>query len=310
MSVAFTWRPYRDEHDLIAMRAFLAAAYLASPRGLADGLWHPGDMTWAVFLNSLVGPIDRGDLWFDRDGALAATVWRYKGGTEMSIRPDIHASPALPELVRLVFRRLADLQRSTGDDTPLNLGCVEGASPLADAMTTMGFIAENSDPMTIFRMNLTDRMLKTRPLAPGFSVRAIAGPDDYPDRVAIHQEVWAPSRVTLEGYARLQSMPGYDRDLDIVAVTPDGRFAAYCILWHDPTTRTCHFEPVGTREEFRGRGLAAATLLEALRRAQARGVETAWVYTDESRTAAQALYRSIGFEPVARYVGYRRTVDR
>ena len=306
MHPAFTWRPYNDVRDLIAMRAFLSAAYRASERGLADGLWHPGDMTWAVFLNSLVGPIDRGDLWFDGAGELAAIVWRYKGGTEMSIRPNLQASTTLTPLLRAILRRHDDLQRIAGDPVPLTIGCSEGHATIPAALLSLGCKADNTDPMTIFRMDLATTVLPTRVLADGFTLRALAGPADYPDRVAIHREVWAPSQVTIDGFARLQDMPGYDRALDIVAVAPDGRFAAYCILWHDPATRSCHFEPVGARKEFRGRGLASAMLVEALRRAQARGVETAWVYTDEARTAAQALYRSVGFTAVGRYIGFVR----
>ncbi len=306
MHQVFTCRPYRDEADLVAMRAFLSAAYHTNPNGLADGQWHPGDMTWAVFLNSLVGPIDRGDLWFDADGQLASIVWRYKGGAEMTIRPDVRRSPALATLLDGIVARLDALRAEATPDAPLRIGGVEGADGVGALLLARGFQTDNDDPMTIFRKDFATSPVPTAPVAPGFSIRSIAGPDDFIDRVAIHSEVWDPSKMTVDGFTRLQTMTGYDPDLDIVAVAPDGRFAAYCILWHDPLTRSCELEPVGAREEFRGRGLTKATLAEALRRAEARGAETAWVYTDESRTAAQALYRSLGFRPVGRYIAYVR----
>jgi len=306
MTQAFTWRAYRDTSDLVMMRSFLSAAYQSSEHGLADGMWHPGDMTWAVFLNSLVGPIDRGDLWFDAGGRLAAIVWRYKGGAEMTIRPDLRRPDTIDGLLSLVIARLDALRLESGATTPLTIGAVEGVDDIGACLRAFGFVADNHDPMTIFRKNFADSPVRDVPLAPGFTIRAIAGPVDYADRVAIHREVWEPSKVTVAGFERLQTMPGYDPALDIVAVAPDGRFAAYCILWHDPVTRTCELEPVGAREEFRGRGLTKAVLAEALRRGQARGAVTAWVYTDESRTAAQALYRSVGFAPVARYIAYVR----
>jgi hypothetical protein len=39
--------------------------------------------------------------------------------------------------------------------------------------------------------------------------------------------------------------PGYERDLDLVAAAPDGRFGAYCVCWMDPANGVGEFEPVG-----------------------------------------------------------------
>jgi ribosomal protein S18 acetylase RimI-like enzyme len=136
-------------------------------------------------------------------------------------------------------------------------------------------------------------------------VRAVRE-NEIEDRVAIHREVWHPSRVTLDGYRAMRTVPGYDPELDIVAVAPDGTIAAYAICWHDEVNRNGLFEPVGAREASRGRGLAKAVLLETLRRLRERGCEHAYVYTTEDREPACRLYLSAGFEIIGRWVGYRR----
>jgi hypothetical protein len=41
-------------------------------------------------------------------------------------------------------------------------------------------------------------------------------------RLAIHRDVWYPSKVTLEAYRRMRSVSGYTPELDIVVVAPDG----------------------------------------------------------------------------------------
>jgi mycothiol synthase len=90
--------------------------------------------------------------------------------------------------------------------------------------------------------------------------------------------------------------PGYERDLDLVAAAPDGRFGAYCVCWMDPANGVGEFEPVGARPDFRGRGLAKAVVSEGFRRMKARGAHTALVCFEEDNAAARRLYESVGFD--------------
>ncbi len=76
-------------------------------------------------------------------------------------------------------------------------------------------------------------------------------------------------------YRRLRSSPVYDPELDIVLEDASGRFLSYCIGWLDIANRFGHFEPVGCRPDFTGRGYARAVTIEGLRRMQARGMHTA-----------------------------------
>ncbi len=105
----------------------------------------------------------------------------------------------------------------------------------------------------------------------------------------------------------LMRLPGYARDLDLVAVTSEGISAAYVNGWLDPVNRIGDFGPVGARPDFRRRGLTRAVLLEGMRRMQTRGMDRVCVSTGESNTAAQQLYESVGFRAVNRYLEYVKT---
>jgi ribosomal protein S18 acetylase RimI-like enzyme len=147
-------------------------------------------------------------------------------------------------------------------------------------------------------------------LPSGFRVRSLAGDaSEVADRAAAHREVWHPwtvGEVTDEQYARFMQMPGYDRDLDVVAVAPDGTIAAYVNGWLDPVNKIGDLGPVGAREAYRRQGLTRAVLLECLRRMKARGMDRVCVSTGEENVAARGLYESIGFRIVNRYVEYAR----
>lgn len=144
-------------------------------------------------------------------------------------------------------------------------------------------------------------------LPPGCQVRAFAGADEIPNRAEAYREVWLPwtvGYVTDNNYARFMRLPGYDRELDIVTVAPDGVIAAYVNGWIDPVNRIGDFGPVGARAAYRRQGLTRAALLESLRRMQTLGMERVCISTGVSNTPARRLYESVGFTIVNQYLEY------
>ncbi len=132
------------------------------------------------------------------------------------------------------------------------------------------------------------------------SARPVGGEEEWERRVNLHREVWSPSRVTLAAYEKLRETPGYDPNLDLVALEPGGAFAAYCICWYDPHSRTGLFEPVGTHPAHRRMGLGRAVVAEGLRRLRSLGATSALVTCAHGNEAALRLYEDAGFEVVDR----------
>jgi ribosomal protein S18 acetylase RimI-like enzyme len=96
-------------------------------------------------------------------------------------------------------------------------------------------------------------------------------------------------------HRRLQANPGYDAELNPVAVAPDGELAASCMCWLDERNRSGEIEPLGTRHAHRRLGLARAIVLEAARRLRERGAEHVLVYGVSVNEPARRLYASAGF---------------
>jgi mycothiol synthase len=189
---------------------------------------------------------------------------------------------------------------------PLSIAELVTDTLFADFITASGF-ARNDAPMMRFHRRSLAREIPEPDLPSGYTIRSIVSEDEYEERVESHREVWSPSKFTVDGYRQLRSSPGYDPELDLVVVAPDGDFAANTICWHDEVNRSGEFEPVGTRAAYRGMGLAKALLHEGMRRLRACGCEMAYVNTTEDREAACRLYLSAGFEIVNRWVYYQRT---
>ena len=117
---------------------------------------------------------------------------------------------------------------------------------------------------------------------------------------------WTVGNVSDDDYARLMRLPGYNRDLDVVTVTPDEVIAAYVNGWIDPVNRIGDFGPVGALPAYRRKGLTRAALLEGLRRMKARGMDRVCISTRVSNRPALQLYESIGFKIGNQYLDYVR----
>jgi ribosomal protein S18 acetylase RimI-like enzyme len=141
----------------------------------------------------------------------------------------------------------------------------------------------------------------------GCQVRSFAGESELTHRAAAHREVWRPwtvGNVSDDDYAALTHLPGYDRQLDVVAVAADGVIAAYVNGWIDSVNQVGDFGPVGALPAYRRQGLTKAVLLECMGRMQKRGMNRVSVSTGVSNDPGLRLYESVGFTIVNEYHEY------
>lgn len=99
--------------------------------------------------------------------------------------------------------------------------------------------------------------------------------------------------------------PSFRHDLNLVALAPDGTFAAHVGVNYEPINRYGVFEPVCTHPEHLRKGLARSLMLEGLRRLKALGALSAVVETGDMEPA-NALYRVCGFTEEYRGHDYER----
>jgi ribosomal protein S18 acetylase RimI-like enzyme len=236
--------------------------------------WHVGDIAWGARMHSGREDEWRFRTWEDGGRTVAWSWLRLDNG---DLDHDVH-----PEHLHLL-------------DEILDVPEAKNAFAFEDDATVQAALARHGfrTPGAVYHFNV--RQLDDLPEArvpDGFTLRTVE-PGDLAERVAVHRDVWAPSRVTEESYAHVQATPPYRRSLDCVVEAPDGRLAGYALLWPDDENGVGELEPVGVRDEFRGRGLAYAVCVDALRRWRDEGGTSAIVYCVND--AACALYRKLGF---------------
>jgi ribosomal protein S18 acetylase RimI-like enzyme len=145
-------------------------------------------------------------------------------------------------------------------------------------------------------------------LAAGFSVRPLAGENEVYAYVQLHRAVFESKNMTAKWRIRTLRCPEYRPDLDLVAVAPDGRLAAFCVCWlnRDLEQPSGQIEPLGVHQDFRQLGLGRAILSEGLRRLYLCGADRVYVETDKYRNAALELYQAVGFRVIYDVLVHRK----
>ena len=147
------------------------------------------------------------------------------------------------------------------------------------------------------------------PLPKGFSLRQLAGESEVEAYVMLHQATFMTKNMTGEWRQRTLKQPAYLPDLDVVAVAPGGRLAAFCIGWLSQNVDgelIAQVEPLGCHADFRSYALGRLALCEVLRRLQAHNPQKIYVETDKFRSTAFRLYESLGFKVVREILVYRK----
>ena len=300
-------RPYAGEADLLQMRDMLMEARA----GTGDWRYpHVGLLAWDFFMIVChLDPRRHIRLWHDESGRLAG--YAMVGDDPQlywQVPPQHEWSGIESEALAWAEVLVADLRRD--DPGQWSEALVSGARQ--DDAARIAFLEEHGfhyrgESAEVDMIRSLDAALPEVVLPEGFRGRALAGAEEVGERAAAYREVWQPwtvGDVSDGDYRALMGLPGYDRELDLVAVGPGGVIAAFANCWIDPVNCIGDFGPVGARPAYRRRGLTRAVLCEGLRRLKEAGMDRACVSTGVANTAARALYESVGFRVVSRYLDY------
>jgi ribosomal protein S18 acetylase RimI-like enzyme len=301
-------RFYETEHDLRRMRGLLMEG-----RSHTDDwhYWHVGELAWGFFMvDCHLKPQEHIRLWHDDEGKLVGyAVLGEDPAFDCQVLPEYEWSGIETEAMAWAETRLTELRER--DAKRWSGNPVSGARQ--DNARRIAFLEQHGfryggEFAEVNMLRSLGEPIPEAALPTGCQVRAVAADGgEISNRAAAHREVWHPwtvGNVSDDDYARFMRLPGYNRDLDVVTVTPDGVIAAYVNGWIDPVNRIGDFGPVGALPAYRRQGLTRAALLEGLRRMRARGMDRVCVSTGVSNTPALRLYESIGFRIVNKYLDY------
>ncbi len=287
--------------DFWRVRAFLRDTFLLN--GRREDNWQAYRFeywVWHGIANLEQGPAEEKIfLWETPDGSLAAVLnAEGRGNAYLQLHPEFRTAALEAEMISVAEERLWTVAKDGKDKVAV--WAHEGNSLREGILESRGYRVRPEVSMHDRWMSLEGYV--PGPVVPaGYVVRPMGDGAEllercYTSGLAFHPDdpnCAHENRADVTWYRNIQKAPLYRRDLDIVAVAPDGAVASFCTIWFDDVTLTAACEPVATSPAHQKKGLAKACIHEGLRRAREMGATLGFVGSGEE--GAHRCYESAGF---------------
>jgi len=258
---------------------------------------------------------DNTRLWFDAKDQIVgfAFVDHYN-----NLRFEMDQQAAHPdtesEIVTWGVECIRRAMQERGESLTLDASCRDDDTERIALLEQHGFVRQKMRSLQMVRS--LNEPIPTPPVPAGFSVRHVAGEREVKALVALHRAAFGTEKMTIEERLAMMRVPEYDSELDLLAIAPDGRFAANCMCSisreeNEHTGRNEGYtDPVATHPDFRRRGLARALLLTGFHRLKQRGVDTAVLGTSSENVAMQGTAKAVGFRTQSTTLWFAKPVSR
>jgi len=289
--VTIIFRNFRRDGDFERIGAFLAALY--QPRN-PTGNWLQPEWEYAFF-HPLMDEVHlaRIGIW-EQDGEIVGVVYYgwHLGDSFYFFHPEHR------ELLGAMLDYAETELKGVSSIDGRHYLCAfvnELDRPFLDLVQSRGYTRDPESDMPAYHMGIPDPFPAVT-LPPGFRLQSLA---DECDWAKVHRALWRGfdhgddvpmNDEEYESRRKMFDTPSARRDLKIVAVAPNGEYAAFCGMFYDSANHYALVEPVATVPEYRRLGIGRAVVLEGMRRCAALGAREAYVGND------LPVYRSLGFE--------------
>jgi ribosomal protein S18 acetylase RimI-like enzyme len=288
-------RTARDLSDLQAVRELAQA--LPGPTAISD------------LEERLLMPSIRENLClWEESGRLAAFAFvDGYNNLNFEILPAARGSELEDALVSWAEDQMRERNALLGAEDTLD-ACFSPADSWQIALLLRNGFTEQSIRSLRYRLDLSAPP-SPREFPRGFSWRPVLGEREIPDLVALHRAAFGTLNMTAEQRLAMMEAPDYRPDLDLVALSPEGRLAAFCvggISAEEPDLG--YTDPIGTRPEYQGLGLARALTERCLAGLFAAGVRRVRTGTSSENLPMQRLARSLGFQLESEQIWFSKIV--
>jgi mycothiol synthase len=315
----FQARPYAGDADLPAITALLN---LCDAVDNLDDSYTEDDLR-QEFDSPEFDPARDLRLWEDAEGRLAGfgQIWipketeKVDGGLYLRVHPDARGQHLEEEILAWGEARTREAAQEQGKPAQIRCwlreGNYVGAILEGQGLQIVRYFYKMARPL--------DQPLPEPELPEGFRmIDATQAGDTHVERwVEMFNQSfidhWNHHPLTVANHRHWIASPKYKAERDLVALAPDGTYAAFCFCWIDPddnarkNRKEGWIDILGTRRGYRKIGLGTGMLLAGMHLLKGEGMDTAVLGVDaENPSGALRLYESVGFASVQTSVTYSK----
>jgi ribosomal protein S18 acetylase RimI-like enzyme len=189
-------------------------------------------------------------------------------------------------------------------EATLDTNCNERDTLRVELLKSFGFIPR--DLMTLHLTRCLSDPIPPVALPAGFTIRPVTGEDEVDAVTALFHAAYGSERMTREDILSIMRTSSYDRELDLVAISPDGRLIGLCTCGIEEdlnrllSQKLGSTDPVLVHPDFQGLGLARALIWSGWEKLKTRGIQVAELLTSSHNEKGIAAFIKAGYRIDAR----------
>ena len=246
-------------------------------------------------------------LWEDVSGRLIGFAIR--DGSHLMFEFMPHHDDVVAQIIAW-----AETNGRLASENRLICGCSDSDTERMALLEQHGFVA--TADCSLLMAHPLHEPIPTPQLPSGFTIRHLEGEHEIEALVALHRAAFDTENMTVESRLAMMRVSDYEPELDLIAIDPDGIFAAYCMchINHEENRLTGrndgYTDPVATHPAFQRLGLAKALLLRGLSLLRQRGIDTAYLGTGGQNIAMQRAAAAVGFRVESEQIRFAKQLPQ
>ena len=221
------------------------------------------------------------------------------------VEPQSRSTQLEDEIIAWGLDCMKKRNAETGQNDTLDASFLVGNTWQIALLQRSGFGQENLRSLHYARS--LNEPIPEHPLPPGFSLRCVKGEDEVENLVNLHRAAFGTENMTVEERLAIMRAPQYERELDLLAIAPNGELAAFCICGIEDEN-IGYTDPIGVHKNYQRLGLGKAVLSAGLQTLKQRGIERAELGTSSENIAMQQLATAMGFVVISESLWFSKKV--
>lgn len=259
---------------------------------------HYGDLAWRIGhpIDGLVDIENGVRVWDSEKGEiLGLAFWTGKDEVDLIIPKDELGGQMSDEMLVWMNERTRELELDSVKTTS-----ADNDEEKERFLSATGFErVPHEDDVWMERGQEVDP--PTFDLPGGYEIRTVA--DDPEITSGNGRSIYADNE-----NERIRNKPGYTSDLDVKVKHMTDGIVSGCICWYDDLGKCAILEPVGTRDDHAGQGLASAVMARTIQNLRSYDAATLYVKTGKRNQAAVRAYQRVGFTIAGDVFNWRKPV--